>query len=107
VDSEPVVKTTGYERGTYIFFDITNWKKVKKENFLLYYDQIAELPKSLPLQPIGPPSGNPAIMSPAQALNQQSSVHPPPSLTNQPTNRFMCRGPTFSPPSVALCDTEG
>lgn len=73
VDSEPVAKTTGYERGTYIFFDVTNWKKVKKENFLLYYDQIAELPKLLPLQPIGPPSGSPALTSPAQALNQHSS----------------------------------
>jgi hypothetical protein len=77
VDSEPVVKTSGYERGTYIFFDIANWKKVKKENFLLYYDQIAELPKSLPLQPIGPPAGNPVTMSLVQAFLQQSSKDSP------------------------------
>lgn len=87
VDSEPVAKTTGYERGTYIFFDVTNWKKVKKENFLLYYDQIAELPKLLPLQPIGPPSGSPALTSPAQALNQHSSSKDSPLVQARPNRR--------------------
>jgi len=70
LDSEPVTKANGYERGTYIFFDIMNWKKVKKENFILHYEQIAELPKLVPFQPIGPPGGNSNIISPAQALNQ-------------------------------------
>ncbi|KAJ1564507.1 hypothetical protein HK096_007636, partial [Nowakowskiella sp. JEL0078] len=39
--SEVVVKTVGFERGAYIFFDPTTWQKVKKE-LVLYYEQLEE-----------------------------------------------------------------
>jgi CCR4-NOT transcription complex subunit 2 len=46
---EPTHRTTAYEEGTYIYFDIVNWKKVTKP-YRLQYDQLEER-KSTP----GPP----------------------------------------------------
>ncbi|KAK2159783.1 hypothetical protein LSH36_146g01022 [Paralvinella palmiformis] len=40
---EPVVKTNTYERGTYYYFDVQNWRKVAKE-FHLEYDKLEERP---------------------------------------------------------------
>ena len=40
---EPVVKTSTYERGTYYYFDVQNWRKVAKE-FHLEYDKLEERP---------------------------------------------------------------
>ncbi len=40
---EPVVKTSTYERGTYYYFDVQNWRKVPKE-FYLEYDKLEERP---------------------------------------------------------------
>ncbi|XP_064629756.1 CCR4-NOT transcription complex subunit 2-like isoform X2 [Lineus longissimus] len=40
---EPVVKTNSYERGTYYFFEVHNWRKVAKE-FHLEYDKLEERP---------------------------------------------------------------
>merc|ERR1719445_2363391 len=42
----PSEKTQSYERGTYYFFDVTNWRKVSKE-FHLDYDKLEDRP-SLP-----------------------------------------------------------
>jgi len=40
--TEAVVKTNTYERGSYIYFDINTWEKVRKDNFMLVYDQLEE-----------------------------------------------------------------
>ncbi|XP_032813839.2 CCR4-NOT transcription complex subunit 2 [Petromyzon marinus] len=50
---EPQMKTNTYERGTYLFFDCHNWRKVAKE-FHLEYDKLEErphLPTSLNYNP--------------------------------------------------------
>lgn len=39
-NTEPSQKTPTFERGSYIFFDTTSWDKVRKDNFVLMYDQI-------------------------------------------------------------------
>lgn len=42
---EPTIKANGYEKGTYVVFDVRRWEKVRKENFTLSYDQIEQVPK--------------------------------------------------------------
>ena len=46
---EPSQKTAAYERGTYIYFDTTQWKKLTKE-FTLQYDQLEERNAPAPQQ---------------------------------------------------------
>lgn len=41
--SDPLVKTPTYERGSYIYFDTTSWEKVRKDNFVLQYDQLEKM----------------------------------------------------------------
>jgi CCR4-NOT transcription complex subunit 2 len=41
---EPVSKTSSYERGTYFFFDVHNWRKVAKE-FHLDYSKLEDRPQ--------------------------------------------------------------
>lgn len=41
---EPLAKTNTYERGTYFFFDVHNWRKVPKE-FYLEYNKLEERPQ--------------------------------------------------------------
>jgi len=41
---EPVTKTNSYERGTYFFFDVHNWRKVPKE-FYLEYSKLEDRPQ--------------------------------------------------------------
>lgn len=41
---EPVTKTGSYERGTYFFFDVHNWRKVAKE-FHLEYSKLEDRPQ--------------------------------------------------------------
>jgi CCR4-NOT transcription complex subunit 2 len=43
--TEPLVKTTTYERGSYFYFDPNTWEKIRKDNFVLCYDQIDTPPK--------------------------------------------------------------
>lgn len=45
---EPTTRTTTFEQGTYIYFDVTQWKKVTKE-FRLQYDQLEDR-KAMPTQ---------------------------------------------------------
>ncbi|XP_048767352.2 CCR4-NOT transcription complex subunit 2-like isoform X2 [Ostrea edulis] len=40
---EPLMKSATYERGTYYFFDVQNWRRVAKE-FHLEYDKLEERP---------------------------------------------------------------
>jgi len=40
VGSEPTQKTNTYERGSYIYFDVNAWERVRKDNFVLAYDQL-------------------------------------------------------------------
>jgi CCR4-NOT transcription complex subunit 2 len=40
---EPITKTNSYERGTYFFFDVHNWRKVAKE-FHLEYSKLEDRP---------------------------------------------------------------
>lgn len=40
---EPITKTSTYERGTYFFFDVHNWRKVAKE-FHLEYSKLEDRP---------------------------------------------------------------
>lgn len=39
--AEVIAKTATYERGTYIYFDVSTWEKIQKE-FVLMYDQLEE-----------------------------------------------------------------
>jgi CCR4-NOT transcription complex subunit 2 len=41
---EPVTKTSTYERGTYFFFDVHNWRRVAKE-FHLEYSKLEDRPQ--------------------------------------------------------------
>ncbi|ESO05126.1 hypothetical protein HELRODRAFT_78505 [Helobdella robusta] len=41
---EPTVKTNQFERGTYFFFDVNNWRKVPKD-FLLEYNKLEGQPQ--------------------------------------------------------------
>nr|AAP03416.1 unknown protein [Oryza sativa Japonica Group] len=41
---EPLVKTPHYERGSYGCFDPNNWETIRKDNFVLHYDQIEKKP---------------------------------------------------------------
>jgi len=69
----PSEKTTTYERGTYYFFDVVNWRKVPKE-FHLDYDKLEDRP-SLPSSLTGtgpspanshPGTGSPGPVPPSQ-----------------------------------------
>ncbi|CAE1307430.1 CNOT2 [Acanthosepion pharaonis] len=55
---EPIVKTINYERGTYYYFDATNWRKVAKE-FHLEYDKLEDKP----LTPTSPHISNQQIIA--------------------------------------------
>jgi len=41
---EPLTKTNAYERGTYVFFDVHNWRKIPKE-FHLEYSKLEDRPQ--------------------------------------------------------------
>ncbi|KAL6508906.1 putative NOT transcription complex subunit vip2 [Orobanche hederae] len=41
---EPLVKTSAYERGSYICFDPNTWETVRKDNFVLHYDMLEKRP---------------------------------------------------------------
>lgn len=60
--SEPI-KSNAFERGAYIFFEPTTWEKVRKENFVLAYDQLEDrAPAPVPLA-AQPPSTTPSAAS--------------------------------------------
>jgi len=46
---EPSAKTNTFERGSYIYFDVGLWEKVRKDNFVLAYDQLETSPPILPV----------------------------------------------------------
>uniref|UniRef100_A0A7S1N8S3 NOT2/NOT3/NOT5 C-terminal domain-containing protein n=1 Tax=Eutreptiella gymnastica TaxID=73025 RepID=A0A7S1N8S3_9EUGL len=39
---EPSIKTTSYEKGSYLVFDPEKWTKEQKDDFILVYDQLEE-----------------------------------------------------------------
>lgn len=41
---EPLVKTSAYERGSYICFDPNTWETIRKDNFVLQYDMLEKRP---------------------------------------------------------------
>ncbi|KAI4368812.1 hypothetical protein MLD38_017326 [Melastoma candidum] len=41
---EPLVKTSTYERASYLCFDAVNFKILRKDNFVLHYDMLEEKP---------------------------------------------------------------
>ena len=43
---EPGVKTPNYEKGTYYFFEVNQWRKILKD-FLIEYDKLEEKPQLL------------------------------------------------------------
>lgn len=58
---EPAVKTERYERGSFWIFDTSSWERVRKDNFLVQYEQLERSP-GLPragLPPPAPSGGNP------------------------------------------------
>jgi len=79
----PAEKTSTYERGTYYFFDVANWRKVPKE-FHLDYDKL-EVGPSLPADhfPSGPNvdqsqgSSNNLSTQSSMGLQQGSGLHNP------------------------------
>jgi len=42
-----IQKTNSYERGSYVYFDVNSWEKVRKDNFVLTYDQLETSPPVL------------------------------------------------------------
>lgn len=83
----PSEKTHTFERGTYYFFDVTQWRKVPKE-FHLDYDKLEDRP-SLPssLTGAGGPAGSqssvggsPSPLVPPPPPPQPSAGGPPPPL---------------------------
>jgi CCR4-NOT transcription complex subunit 2 len=42
--NEPIMKTATYERGSYVYFDVSTWTQTLKENFVLEYDKLETLP---------------------------------------------------------------
>ncbi|XP_057782757.1 probable NOT transcription complex subunit VIP2 isoform X2 [Salvia miltiorrhiza] len=41
---EPLVKTSAYERGSYICFDPNTWETIRKDNFVLHYEMLEKRP---------------------------------------------------------------
>ncbi|XP_049849339.1 uncharacterized protein LOC126318442 isoform X2 [Schistocerca gregaria] len=39
-DSEPLTKTSTYEKGSYVYMDISKWEEVRKDNIILEYDKL-------------------------------------------------------------------
>ena len=52
-NTQPLVKTDTRERGSYFIFDVNQWERVRKDNFVLQYDQLEARPQRAVLQ--GPP----------------------------------------------------
>ncbi|KAJ7298851.1 hypothetical protein O6H91_05G074100 [Diphasiastrum complanatum] len=44
-NTEPLVKTSTYERGSYYIFDPTTWETGRKENFVLQYEMLEKQPQ--------------------------------------------------------------
>lgn len=38
--TEPSLRTQQYERGSYFYFDVNTWQRIRKDNFLLVYEQL-------------------------------------------------------------------
>ena len=62
-NTEPLLKTDRYERGSYYVFDTNMWECVRKDNFHLQYDQL-ERPPNLP-RSAPQPGGNPGMPIPS------------------------------------------
>ncbi len=62
-NTEPLLKTDRYERGSYYVFDTNMWECVRKDSFHLQYDQL-ERPPNLP-RSAPQPGGNPGISIPS------------------------------------------
>lgn len=48
---EPLVKTSAYERGSYIVFDPNTWDIVRKDNFVVVYEAVEKRPSLPSIQP--------------------------------------------------------
>lgn len=48
--TEPTMKTDRFERGSFVVFDVNSWERVRKDNFVLQYDQLLESARSGPLR---------------------------------------------------------
>jgi len=97
----PSEKTQSYERGTYYFFDVTNWRKVSKE-FHLDYDKLEDrpsLPTSSSSSNVAAGGGGIAGVGPSgtATVHQPSSNSPAPP--GMPSSGAPHTGPGI-PPSV-------
>ena len=61
-NTEPLLKTDRYERGSYYVFDTNMWECVRKDNFHLQYDQL-ERPPNLP-RSAPQPGSTPGLLIP-------------------------------------------
>ncbi|KAG8374864.1 hypothetical protein BUALT_Bualt10G0039900 [Buddleja alternifolia] len=43
-NTEPLVKTSTYERGCYFCFDPNTWQTIRKDNFVLHYEMVEKRP---------------------------------------------------------------
>merc|ERR1719190_319632 len=98
----PSEKTQSYERGTYYFFDVTNWRKVSKE-FHLDYDKLEDRPSlpssSSPGNVASRDSGVPGVGPTGSAtVHQPSSNSPAPP--GMPGGGAPHAGGSGIPPSV-------
>eukprot|EP00007_Cunea_sp_BSH-02190019_P004178 CAMPEP_0174229996 /NCGR_PEP_ID=MMETSP0417-20130205/835_1 /TAXON_ID=242541 /ORGANISM="Mayorella sp, Strain BSH-02190019" /LENGTH=470 /DNA_ID=CAMNT_0015307613 /DNA_START=57 /DNA_END=1466 /DNA_ORIENTATION=- len=66
-DTEPLLKTQTYERGTYVYFDPLTWEQVRKYNFVLMYNQLDNAPPELPPAPARPATTSASITGPSSS----------------------------------------
>eukprot|EP01116_Phalansterium_solitarium_P024570 TRINITY_DN9032_c0_g1_i1.p1 TRINITY_DN9032_c0_g1~~TRINITY_DN9032_c0_g1_i1.p1 ORF type:complete len:614 (+),score=168.33 TRINITY_DN9032_c0_g1_i1:108-1949(+) len=45
--TEPVLKTGTHEKGSYIYYDITQWDRIRKDNFILAYNDLESSPPAI------------------------------------------------------------
>lgn len=69
-NTEPIMKTPHFERGSYLVFDTSTWDAVRKDNFVVYYDSL-ERPPDLPRSPV---SGVTVVGPGASALKPLGSA---------------------------------
>lgn len=77
-NTEPLQKTSTYERGTYVFFDPGSWEKISK-NFVLMYEMLEDKPAAsqgmMTAATSSVPAGAPPNSSAAAAAAAHAAAH--------------------------------
>ena len=76
-NTEPLLKTDRYERGSYFVFDTSQWECIRKDNFTLHYDALERQP-NLPRSGLQP--GGEGVALAATALSWAACCAVPPCV---------------------------